>query len=526
MDKLYVNGPILTMEREKPEQALLVCGGRIEAVGSRAQVEERCRPHTQTVDLEGRALLPAFIDPHSHLTAVAATLRYVSLEGARSFDDIVARLTRFRQERNVSPDQWLIGFGYDHNQLREKRHPDRRVLDRAAEDGPVLISHASGHMGVVSTQGLVRLGLAADTPDPEGGRLGRGEDGSLDGYLEETAFISASANMPPPRQEESDCLLEEAQRLYLRHGITTVQDGLTKEEEWTLLSSAAQRAKLLVDTVCYPAMKECAHLVTEHPEYQSYRGRLRIGGYKIILDGSPQGRTAWLSQPYEGEQDGYRGYPALTDAEAEGYIRRAVEEGAQLLAHCNGDAAAEQLIGLMEKAVAGGMTPRRPVMIHAQTVRRDQLSRMAALQMIPSFFIAHIHYWGDIHVKNLGLERAGRISPARSAGEAGLRYTFHQDSPVVPPDIPLTLSCAVNRRTASGRLLGQEEQITPYEALRAVTINAAYQYFEEKEKGSLAQGKRADLVILDRDPLSVPAEELDRLKILETIKDGETVYRA
>lgn len=193
--------------------------------------------------------------------------------------------------------------------------------------------------------------------------------------------------MPPPRQEESDRLLEEAQRLYLRHGITTVQDGLTKEEEWTLLSSAAQRAKLLVDTVCYPAMKECAHLVTEHPEYQSYRGRLRIGGYKIILDGSPQGRTAWLSQPYEGEQDGYRGYPALTDAEAEGYIRRAVEEGAQLLAHCNGDAAAEQLIGLMEKAVAGGMTPRRPVMIHAQTVRRDQLSRMAALQMIPSFLL-------------------------------------------------------------------------------------------------------------------------------------------
>ena len=166
MDKLYVNGPILTMEREKPEQALLVCGGRIEAVGSRALVEERCRPHTQTVDLEGRALLPAFIDPHSHLTAVAATLRYVSLEGARSFDDIVALLTRFRQERNVSPDQWLIGFGYDHNQLREKRHPDRRVLDRAAEDGPVLISHASGHMGVVSTRGLVRLGLAADTPDP------------------------------------------------------------------------------------------------------------------------------------------------------------------------------------------------------------------------------------------------------------------------------------------------------------------------------------------------------------------------
>ena len=220
----------------------------------------------------------------------------------------------------------------------------------------------------------------------------------------------------------------------------------------------------------------------------------------------------------------------MSNEELAGYVDRALDENMQLLVHCNGDAACEQYLRVygerLRARAASGKPCRaiRPVIIHAQMLAPDQLSRAAQNGMIPSFFVAHVYHWGDVHLENLGPERAARISPAASAGAQGLRYTFHQDAPVIQPDMLETVWCAVNRVTKQGTVLGPQERVPVLDALRAVTINAAYQYFEEGSKGSLRPGKRADLVILEEDPLKALPMHLRDIRCLETVKDGKTIY--
>ena len=232
-----------------------------------------------------------------------------------------------------------------------------------------------------------------------------------------------------------------------------------------------------------------------------------------------------MTKPYEGERE-YRGYPVHTDEALQKLVDAAYREGEQLLAHCNGDAAADQFLAAAQRAQeAFGKRGLRPVMIHAQTVREDQLDKMKALGVIPSFFVAHVHYWGETHRKNLGEDRAAHISPVASAVERGIPFTLHQDTPVLPPDMPKTVWCAVNRLTVSGKVLGKGERVSALDALRGVTTYAAYQYHQEDQKGSIRAGKRADFAVLDRDPLKAPEEEIDRINVLATIVGGECRYR-
>ena len=523
---LFYNGTILTMEEPLTAQAVLTEKGRIKAMGLLEELKTLAGPDTRMVDLGGQTLLPGFIDPHSHITALAQTMGLLPLEGVTSWEELAGRIRDFRESRKIQAGEWITGFGYDHNFLREKAHPSREMLDKAAPDNPVLLSHASGHMGVMNTAALKAAGITADTPDPTGGKIGRTAAGEPDGYLEEAAFTAASAKMPRPSMETLLGQMEEAQQVYLSHGITTVQDGVTKAPEWAMLKAMAEQDRFLVDVVSYVDMKGHSRLWEDNPEYQGdYCHRLRLGGYKIFLDGSPQGRTAWVSRPYENGEEGYCGYPIYEDEEVESFLCRAVEEGRQILAHCNGDAAAQQMLDAYERAgKAAGCRDIRPVMIHAQLVRRDQLSRMARLGMIASFFVAHTYYWGDIHLENFGRERACAISPAASAIREGVTYTFHQDTPVLPPDMLQTVWCAVNRVTKNGEVLGEEERISPLDALKGVTINAAYQYFEEDRKGSIRPGKTADLVVLDRDPLEVPPEAIREIRVTAVLKEGRLVY--
>ena len=524
---LFFGGPILTMDGPERPQAVLVKEGRIAQVGTLRD----CVVHAEdavSFDLQGRALLPAFLDPHSHLTALANTLRLAALEGAKSFDEIAERLTDFIRANPDTPGGWVNGFGYDHNQLREGRHPTRELLDAVCADRPVLIAHASGHMGAANSAALRALGIDENTPDPEGGRIGRKADGRTpSGYLEETAFTSASAKIPQPSAEQRLALLEKAQQIYFANGITTIQDGLTRQREWELLRTASERGVLRADVVSYLDLQQCRALAREFADYRSYHGRLRIGGYKIFLDGSPQGRTAWISQPYLGEPAGERGYPIHTDAAVEQFMTEALEDHTQILAHCNGDEAARQMLdGYAAALKKTGLPGVRPVMIHAQLLRPDQLPRLRELGVIASFFVAHTWHWGDTHLRNLGPERAGRISPVGSALRQGVCYTFHQDSPVLPPDMIDTLFCAVNRVTRAGVRLAAEERLSVPDALAGMTRNAAFQYGEEEQKGCIRPGMRADLVLLSEDPQAVPAAELRRLRVLRTFREGEALWQA
>lgn len=532
MDKIYYNGDILTMEDTRTEpEAVLISDGIIAFTGSLKEAV-RAAHQPEMTDLNGKTLMPAFIDGHSHISLVAQFSQFADLSGCESFADIKRRLTAFQKEKKIGEGGAVIGVGYDHNFLDEKKHPDKNVLDEVSDQIPVFVLHASGHMGVGNTVLLKEAGIDVSTPDMEGSRFGR-IPGSMepDGYAEETKALNlllARVYAKIPRDPKAQ--IEKAQELYLSHGITTIQDGAASGQDVEALFEAAKEGLLKADVVSYV-------LVGEEPEKleQEYAGlkkaywnHMKLGGRKVILDGSPQGKTAWLSKPYAGEEE-YRGYPAMEQEKVQTYIRNAIESGVQILAHCNGDAASQQWIDsfqkVMEQCGVSKGDDLRPVMIHCQTVRKDQLLRMKTIGMIPSMFVDHVYYWGDIHLRNLGEERAEAISPAKSAFEQGLCVNFHQDSPVVPPDMLHTVWCAVNRLTREGKVLGEEERVNVCEALKAVTINGAYAYFEEDKKGSIAEGKLADLVILDRNPLKTPVSELKDIKVTETLKEGETVYR-
>ena len=374
-------------------------------------------------------------------------------------------------------------------------------------------------------------GIDSETLNPPGGvirrRNGRREP---DGVLEENAMgFFTNGLIPLPGREEQVAALDEAQRIYAASGITTAQEGAMFPAEQALFEQAASEGRLFIDIAGYAFWAQ-ARAMLGGKDVGAYGGRFKTAGIKLMLDGSPQGKTAWLTRAYhlipEGQPADYCGYPAMPDEQAFGLVENAFAQGWQVIAHCNGDAAADQYLAAIDRAAARHpLLDRRPVMIHAQTVREDQLDQMARLGILPSFFASHVYYWGDYHRDSvLGPERAARISPMRSAQRRGLRFNLHNDSPVVPPDVLRLVWCAVARRTRTDQVLGAEQAIGVMDALRAVTIDAAYAHFEETTKGSLAVGKLADLVILSADPMAVPLEEIPGLGVEATLKEGRLIH--
>ena len=523
MRTLYFGGPIVTMEENLYADAVLVENGTVVAVGARddlGKLAGDCR----VVDLEGKAMLPGFIDPHSHIFQVAVSFLRVSFEGADNPADMAARVKAFIEKNNIAPGQVIAARDYDNNIMPGLANPSLADLDAIAPQNPLIVHHKSGHMGLLNSAALKLAGITDDTPSPEGGRIEK-QDGKLTGYLEENAFFTVIQKLPMAGQDQLLGAFEDAQKQYASYGITTVQDGMVAKPMLGLYGLLLQQKKLWLDVYLYSGTDtydDTLALLGKSPDNET----LHSGGLKIFLDGSPQGRTAWMRTPYEGSPD-YCGYGTMTDEAVENAFRMAAEKHTQIIAHCNGDGAAAQFLRCMEKVQKEHPELRqlRPVIIHGQLLDRDQLPLAKKLGALVSFFVGHVYHWGDVHIRNFGLERASRISPARSAMEEGINVTFHQDSPVILPDMLETLWCATNRITKNGVVLGQEERISTLDALKAVTVNAAYQYSLEDKIGSIAPGKAADFVILDRNPLEVPAKDLRDIQILETVKGGLTVYR-
>ena len=270
----------------------------------------------------------------------------------------------------------------------------------------------------------------------------------------------------------------------------------------------------------------------KHGTSRMYDHHFRVGGVKISLDGSPQGKTAWLTKPYlippEGKPKTYAGYPAYPkNKTVQDAINLAFEHQWQILAHANGDAAIDQYLNTIQKATGQYPTlDRRNVIIHAQTIREDQLDKAKSLHLIPSFFSVHTYYWGDWHrLETLGPKRASQISPTGSALRKGIIFTEHHDAPVIPPRSMMVLDSTVNRVTRSGVTLGEDQKVSPYIALKSITDWAAYQYFEENNKGTLTEGKLADFVILSDNPLTVPSRSIKDIQILATYKEGQQIYQ-
>jgi len=541
-DAIYTGGDIITVNDSHPTaEALAVKDGKIIAVGAEADVLKHKGAATRVVDLGGKTLLPGFIDAHGHvfnagLQALAANL--LSRPDG-TVNDITSLQQILRDWAEKYPERlartgWIIGFGYDDAQLDEQRHPTRDDLDAVSTTAPVLAIHQSGHLAAINSKGLEVAGMTAETRNPAGGVIRRREGGSEpDGVLEEMAFFEIVFKvLGTLGTDDNKALLEAGLDLYAGNGFTTAQEGRATPEAIATEAAAGRDGALKIDVVAYADIQGAADTIKPPLHAKAYTQHFRIGGAKLSLDGSPQGKTAWLKKPYhvppEGQAADYCGYPAVPDEEAIALVDRAFSNGWQILAHCNGDAAADQfLMAIRAAAEKYGKADRRPVMIHAQTVREDQLDEMKELGIIPSFFGMHTYYWGDWHRDSvLGPERAARISPAASALKRGMVYTQHHDAPVALPSSMMIISSQVNRTTRSGKVLGPEQRVSVMDALKSTTINAAYQHFEEKTKGSLEPGKLADFVVLDRNPLKVDPMAIKDIQIVETIKEGVSIYVA
>jgi predicted amidohydrolase YtcJ len=546
-DTIWYNGPIVTVDADHPDaQAVAVKGGKILAVGSRKDVMRSKGAATRMIDLHGATLIPGFVDAHGHVSMVGFQALSANLlpppDGANdSIAKLQETLAAFRKQ-SPNPDKFgiLFGFGYDDSQLKEQRHPTRQDLDAVATDIPIVIVHQSSHLGVFNSKALEIAGITADTLDPEGGSIQReGNSKQPNGVLEENAFFAALMKIfPKLTPDQSVAMLLAGQKLYVSYGYTTIQDGRATPGQVQIAMKAAAEGKLVADTVSYPDILTpgAAELMTA-PWYHdvthvvSYSKHFRIGGVKLTLDGSPQAKTAWLSKPYfkppAGKDASYVGYGVLKDDEAIRTYEEAISHHWQILTHANGDRAIDQMLmalGTAEKANPG--IDVRPVLIHGQTLRHDQVPQLKELKIFPSLFPMHTYYWGDWHRESvLGPERAENISPTQWVLQEGMMFSTHHDAPVALPDSMRVLASTVNRTTRTGYVLGPDQRVDPLTALKAMTIWPAYQYFEEKTKGSITVGKLADFVVLSGNPLTVDRSTIADLKVLETIKEGTSIYR-
>jgi predicted amidohydrolase YtcJ len=541
-ETIYVGGPILTMRGSAPEfvESLAVHQGKIVYAGSKLGAKVFYGPATQEIDLAGKTLLPGFIDSHSHLLSYAESLLQANLSPppvgkVTSIAGILEELKQLQAKLQLSDRQWLVGSGYDQDFLAEKRHPTAEDLDVLFPAQPVVLVHASGHMLVANSAALKAAGIDAKTVDPPGGTiLRRPGTSEPEGLVQEMAMSAFLPLLNAPRPVDVDLeLIQRAVQHYASYGVTTAAEHLLLPEKFTLLESAARQGRLTIDMVAAPIYLMAPQLVgSGKVAWGQYQGRLKYGGLKVSVDGSPQGKTAFLTKPYltpvPGCSEDCRGFPNINQEALNQLLELSYKNRIQLFAHCNGDAAIDMLITAHRHAAATlnvDALSQRTVVIHSQITRPDQLATYRELGLLPSFFTNHVFYWGDVHRENLGVERASFISPLHSALQQGIIASNHTDSTVTPIDPLALLWSAVARTTRSGQILGAAERVSVYDGLRAMTSNAAYQYFEEASKGTLEPGKRADLVILDRNPLAVEPTELREIRVVETIKDGESVYR-
>jgi predicted amidohydrolase YtcJ len=533
---IFLGDNIITMD-DSEVSAVAVSGDRIIATGTIPEILQLRGQSTRVIELGDQALLPGFIDAHGHFSSVARYTDLLDLSsppvgGVNNIDDIVRLIRRRIEQQQIPAGELVYGFGYDDSLLAEQRHPTRDDLDRASSNHPIVIRHVSGHLAVANSFALEQAGISALSQNPAGGIIRRREGSNEpNGVMEETALgviPGSSANLSP---EKAAQLRRAAIDLYAGYGITTIQDANVGLDYVQRTREEARVEPFKVDIVAYvlanPLSDEVLQTVTHEPNYTD---GFRVGGVKFTLDGSPQGRTAWMSMPYDqgppGADSNYVAYPSYDPEAYKARMPGLLARGVPVLAHANGDAAIQIMLDGVEAALAGHPNlDHRSVTIHAQLVRPDQLDRMKALGIIPSFYSVHPYFWGDWHRLSFGEQRASFISPVQATIERGIPFTVHNDSPIVPPDMMRLLSITVNRVTRSGYVLGPDQRATVMQGLYAITQGAAYQYFEEDEKGSITPGKRADLVILQHNPTRIDPLEIGNIAIIETFSRGQSVYQ-
>ncbi len=505
--RVFINGQVISVDSHNQiYEALSIRGDRIEKLGSNAEIKQLISTNTHVTDLNGKTIVPGFIDAHSHfplsgVSAIATDISQPPIGTIASISDLIGAIQQ--AALNTPPGDWVLGFAYDDSQLQEQRHPTRWELDAVTPNHPVYLWHSSGHMGVANSRALERIGIDETSKAPVGGIFGKNSmTGALNGLLQETAALTFATFSKDLALTDYYRILRSATKEYASHGITTAQSGGIDEKMIKALSWASRLKLIPFRLIAFPNHEDLGEQILDgsfnpdsyHTDY------FRVGPVKIIADGSIQGRTAYLSQPYHTnppDNPDYRGFPTYPQAQLDTILSRYHQKNIQMAIHGNGDAAIDAILGALSKAQQQHpVTDPRLILVHAQTARADQLDDMLKLGVTPSFFPTHTYFWGDQHLRLfLGPDRAPQISPTGSAAKIGLKFSVHTDAPVTPINTMGLLNATVTRQSLSGKIIGTEQTISAYQALRAMTIDAAWQIFQEQEIGSLEPGKIADLVI-------------------------------
>lgn len=534
-DLVLLNGTVLTLDPVGTRtEAVAARDGRVTAVGSNRSVAELVGSRTRVVDLRGRTAMPGFVESHNHPTFFGLTLAAQVDAGTPPNDsiaDIVDRVAVAAREN--SGGEWIRGYRYDDTLLKDNRHPARQDLDPAAPHNPVVLTHVSGHFCVVNSAALHEVGIDRDTPDPAGGAIVRDENGEPTGLLVESAAFMVNSRNGQGVEALSEALLL-ADREYGANGVTTVHDTgiglvggaseLTAYRQLTARGALGTRVRGYLFHELLPGLGDGVLGPVEAGVAGLGDDRFQLTGVKIVADGSLQGLTGCVADGYTCAPDEH-GMMLLDPPELSRRIEALDAAGWQVAVHGNGDAAIDAITDAYARLGAPAGTGRRHRIEHCQTVREDQLDRMAEHDVLASFFIKHVYYWGDRHRDVfLGPERARRISPLASARSRGVRFGLHSDTPVTPVPPLEGIWCAVSRTTRGGETLGPEQAVDIHTALRGYTLDAAYLAGEETTKGSIEPGKLADFAVLSDDPTRVPTDALRSLSVAATVVGGAIVY--
>ncbi|MBX9603381.1 MAG: amidohydrolase [Bryobacteraceae bacterium] len=522
---ILYNANIFTVDAANPRaQAVAIAGGRFLAVGSNQEVRALASARTRQADMGGKTVLPGFIDAHSHPASSGLShLREVDCD-LRSIADIQSAI---RAKAAKTPaGQWVLGFKYDDTKTADGRKLNRTDLDAAAPDHPVMVTHRGGHTAYVNSKAMQIADVNDRTPDPPGGHLDRDSSGRLTGGLRETARAPFLRRIPSAyTRDDRREGVKIISGMMTRAGITSVHDTGGSPEDLRAYQDALEAGELNLRVYCFLGQANLDRMTAAGIRTGLGNEWVRVGGVKLMCDGSISERTARLAEPYIGRPDDY-GILVTPEDQLYEQARKAHQAGWQIGTHCNGDYAIDLTLRVYERLHRE--FPRRDPRFrleHCTMITSALVRRIQALGAIPTPFSTYVYYHGE-KMAEYGAERLNRMFALRSFLDAGVMATQASDYPPGPFEPMMALQSEVTRTDSKGNVWGPRQKIRLEEAIRVGTLHGAYASFEEKHKGSIEAGKLADLVVLGRDPFREDPLSLVKIPIERTMAGGRWVYES
>ena len=539
-DLVLLNGKIVTVDDARPEaQAVAVVGDKIADVGSTEDMKRHIGPKTQVIDLKGQLAIPGFIEGHGHFTGVGEAQLNLNLMKTTSWAEIVAMVEK--AAKSAKPGRWIYGRGWHQEKWTQTPEPNvegfptHESLSRVSPDNPVLLTHASGHASFANAKAMELSGVTGSTPNPEGGDFLKDANGSPTGLFRETAsrLIRRGAGEPRRTADETAArarrVLELASQEVLSKGVTSFQDAGSSVSDVDLMKALIDEGKINVRLWIMLRMNNQA-LAANLAKYRTIdygKGLLTVRGIKKSIDGALGSRGAWLIEPYS-DKPGDTGHNTTSIEEIQEAAKLALQHGYQMCVHAIGDRANREVLNIFEaafKASPGGKDLRWRIE-HAQHLHPADIPRFGQLGVIASMQGVHCTSDAPYVPARLGDKRSEEGAYVwQKLMDTGAVVTNGTDAPVEDVDPIASFYATVTRKLADGRVFYPDQRMSRMEALKSYTIGGAYAAFEEQKKGTITPGKYADLVVLSKDIMTVPDDQIRTAEVLYTIVGGQVKYK-